>query len=63
MTVSDGLVNFAYSRDGKSFQPVGTTFKMREGKWIGAKMGLVAVEDNEKSDSGLLDVDWFRVAK
>ena len=63
MTVSDGLVNFAYSRDGKSFQPVGTTFKMREGKWIGAKIGLVAVEDNEKSDSGLLDVDWFRVAK
>lgn len=63
MTVSDGLVNFAYSRDGKSFQPAGTAFKMREGKWIGAKMGLVAVEDNEKSDSGLLDVDWFRVAK
>ena len=63
MTVSDGLVNFAYSRDGKSFHPAGTAFKMREGKWIGAKMGLVAVEDNEKSDSGLLDVDWFRVAK
>lgn len=63
MTVSDGLVNFAYSRDGKSFQPAGTAFKMREGKWIGAKIGLVAVEDNEKSDSGLLDVDWFRVAK
>ena len=61
MTVSDGLVNFAYSRDGKSFQPAGTVFKMREGKWIGAKMGLVAVEDNEKSDSGLLDVDWFRI--
>ena len=63
MTVSGGLVNFAYSRDGKSFQPAGTAFKMREGKWIGAKIGLVAVEDNEKSDSGLLDVDWFRVAK
>ena len=61
MTVSDGLVTFAYSRDGKSFQPAGTTFKMREGKWIGAKMGLVAVEDNEKADCGLLDVDWFRV--
>ena len=61
MTVSDGLVTFAYSRDGKSFQPAGTTFKMREGKWIGAKIGLVAVEDNEKADCGLLDVDWFRV--
>jgi hypothetical protein len=36
---------------------------MREGKWIGAKVGLVATEDNEKSDCGLLDVDWFRVTK
>ena len=63
MTVSDGLVNFAYSHDGKFFRPAGTAFKMREGKWIGAKMGLVAVEDNEKADCGLLDVDWFRVAK
>jgi hypothetical protein len=36
---------------------------MREGKWIGAKVGLVATEDNVKSDCGLLDVDWFRVTK
>ena len=64
MTVSKGLVDFAYStNNGKSFSPVGTQFRMREGKWIGAKVGLVATEDNVKSDCGLLDVDWFRVTK
>ncbi len=63
MTVKNGIVTFAFSRDGKSFKAVGDEFKMREGKWIGAKMGLVAVEDNVKSDSGLLDIDWFRVSK
>lgn len=61
MTVSDGFVSFAYSTNDKQYKPVGERFKMREGKWIGAKVGLVAVEDNEKSDSGLFDIDWFRV--
>ena len=63
LTVSAGNVTFAYSRDGKRFTAAGTTFRMREGKWIGAKMGLVAVERNEKGDCGLLDIDWFRVTR
>ena len=63
MTVSDGRVSFAYSLKGKKFQPAGSSFQMREGKWIGAKIGFVAVEDNAKSDVGLFDIDWFRVTK
>ena len=63
LTVSAGNVTFAYSRDGKRFTAAGSTFRMREGKWIGAKMGLVAVERNEKGDCGLLDIDWFRVTR
>ena len=63
MTVEAGSVTFAYSLDGKRFTPVGSAFRMREGKWIGAKIGLVAVEKNEKGDCGLLDADWFRVRK
>ena len=63
MTVSDGRVSFAYSLNGKKFQLAGSSFQMCEGKWIGAKIGFVAVEDNAKSDVGLLDIDWFRVTK
>jgi hypothetical protein len=36
---------------------------MREGKWIGAKMGLLAESKNRKATKGWLDVDWFRVTK
>lgn len=63
MTVDNGLVRFAYSTDGKRFQPVGSTFTMREGKWIGAKMGFIAQEPAGKTNRGWIDVDWFRVTK
>lgn len=63
MTVADGVVRFAYSTDGRKFVPVGDPFTMREGKWIGAKMGLVAQEPDGKTNRGWIDVDWFRVTR
>lgn len=61
MKVDGGIVRFAFSRDGKHFKEVGEPFKMREGKWIGAKMGFVAQEPNVKSNLGWIDIDWFNV--
>ncbi|MGI6231645.1 MAG: glycoside hydrolase 43 family protein [Prevotella sp.] len=61
MTVNDGKLNFSYSTDGKHFKSAGTDFKLREGKWIGAKMGFVATDQNTKGDFGLMDIDWFKV--
>lgn len=63
MTVNDTKVQFSYSRDGKKFNNVGSIFTMREGKWIGAKIGLVAFEPQASKQFGWLDVDWFRVTK
>jgi len=63
MIVKDGKCQFAYSTNGKSFKTVGSEFKMREGKWIGAKVGFVSEETNAKSDAGWIDADWFRVTK
>jgi beta-xylosidase len=63
MSVTDGMATFAYSRDGKHYTTVGDSFKLREGKWIGAKMGFVATDSNAKGDLGFLDIDWFRVGK
>jgi beta-xylosidase len=63
MTVAAGKAQFAYSTDGKSFKNVGDVFEMREGKWIGAKIGLVAQEPAGKTNRGWIDVDWFRVTK
>ncbi len=56
-------VRFAYSKDGKKYTDVGDTFTMRQGKWIGAKIGLCAAEPTGKKTRGWVDVDWFRVDK
>lgn len=64
LTVKKGAkLQFAYSLDGKSFKKCGDEFQMREGKWIGAKMGFVSMESAGKGDRGWIDVDWFHVTK
>ena len=61
MRVNKGKVHFAFSRDGKHFMEVGEPFKMREGKWIGAKIGFVVQEPQVKSNRGWIDIDWFSI--
>lgn len=63
MKVADGKCNFAYSTNGKKYQNVGEELTMKEGKWIGAKIGLVAIEPAGKTNRGWIDADWFRVTK
>lgn len=63
MSVDNGKCSFSYSLDGKKFKPAGDEFTMREGKWIGAKIGFVAAEPAGKANRGWIDADWFRVTK
>lgn len=53
---------FSYSLDGKKFTEAGTLFKARQGKWIGAKVGMFSVTPHGK-ERGWVDVDCFRVEK
>ena len=57
----DALCSFSYSVDGKTFSPIGEPFSARQGKWIGAKMGIFAVGARKPSEMGYADFDWFRV--
>ncbi len=63
MTVRDGLCRYSYSLDGQRYRDAGEPFKMREGKWIGAKFGFVAECRDRKANRGWLDIDWIRVTK
>ena len=63
MKVDGGKCRFYYSMDGRKYKDAGTEFAMREGKWIGAKMGFVAAEPAGKANRGWIDADWFRVTK
>jgi beta-xylosidase len=57
----EALCNFSYSLDGKTFSPIGEPFGARQGRWIGAKVGIFAVGSGTASEMGNADFDWFRV--
>ena len=57
------LVSFAWSENGKKFKNCGGSYVMKQGKWIGAKFGYVAVDTNPKTDRGWIEADWIRVTK
>jgi beta-xylosidase len=56
-----GFCNFSYSSDGKNFRRLGETFKARQGKWIGAKMGMFILNKRPDSGRSWVDMDWFRI--
>ena len=61
--VSEGAVcEFSYGTDGRNFTPVGEPFKARQGRWIGAKVGLFATGTGKSREYGYADFDWFRVS-
>lgn len=58
-----GVCRFAYSLDGKQFTTVAAPFTAREGKWIGAKIGLCCLRNGGTADRGWMNIDWFRITK
>jgi len=56
----DANCRFSYSADGTRFTDIGESFKAREGRWIGAKVGVFAVSLTQAQNRGHADFDWFR---
>ena len=54
---------FYYSFDGKKFQKWGEPYAVKEGKWIGAKVGFFNSRPTKNNDGAFLDVDWIRFTK
>ncbi|HKE60666.1 MAG TPA: glycoside hydrolase 43 family protein [Pyrinomonadaceae bacterium] len=57
---NDALCRFSYSFDGRRFRNLGASFKAREGRWIGAKVGLFALASSNARQNGYADYDWIR---
>ncbi|MGB3798868.1 MAG: glycoside hydrolase, partial [Lewinella sp.] len=55
-----GACRFSYSTDGNSYTELGEVFQAREGKWVGAKVGIFAIRDVYENDGGYANYDWFR---
>ena len=52
---------FAYSPDGNHYKQIGSPFEAREGKWVGAKVGLFARTSG--AGNGYADFEWFRITQ
>ena len=51
---------FSYSTDGKNYKKIGNPFTVKEGKWIGAKLGFFNSRPTKNNDGAFLDVDFIR---
>jgi beta-xylosidase len=61
--IENGTCIFSYSEDGTNFKNIGKPFTAKEGKWIGAKLGFVALRDGFINDAGNIKIDWIRFNK
>jgi len=59
----NAVCSFSFSLDGVKFSAVGPLFTARQGKWIGAKVGIFAVGVGTEREMGYADFDWFRLQK
>jgi len=57
-----GVCAFAFAEGPEAFVPVPETFQATPGVWIGAKVGLYAINSAGEGDSGQIDVGYFRFA-
>ncbi len=57
-----GGCTFYYSLDGIRFHHAGGRFQARQGKWIGAKVGMFSVTP-DGTDRGWIDIDEFKMTK
>ena len=58
-----GNCTFFYSENETDFKAIGKEFSVKEGRWIGAKLGFVALRENFTNDAGNLKIDWIRFNK
>ncbi|MGI4763426.1 MAG: glycoside hydrolase 43 family protein, partial [Janthinobacterium lividum] len=57
-----GRCQFSYSTDGRQYLPLGPEFVAREGRWVGAKVGLFCLGASAAAAPGYAAIDWWRVA-
>jgi len=61
--IENGIFTFSYSQNGTDFKKIGRPFTAKEGKWIGAKLGFVALRNGFINNAGNVTIDWIRFSK
>jgi hypothetical protein len=55
------VCRFSLSTDEKPFKGIGNVFTAQKGAWARARIGLFALLDAGRPDTGYVDVDWLRI--
>jgi beta-xylosidase len=58
----NAICRFSVSADGREFYPIGEAWSALPEQWIGAKVGIFAVNAEGQAHGGQADFDWFRIA-
>jgi beta-xylosidase len=59
---SDGKCSFGYSLNEINYEKMGgNSFTATPGKWVGAKIGIFAINIDSEFSGGYADFDWFRM--
>ena len=56
-----GACQFGFEDSKGKYNAIPSSFLMKPGRWVGAKMGLYMVGSIPTNDAGYADIDWFRV--
>ncbi len=63
VTAQGAMCQFLFSENGKKFKKIGKPFKAKEGKWIGAKIGLFSISTEEAKRGSYADFPFFKISK
>ncbi len=62
-SIPKAICKFSYSKNGTDFQTLGQEFIVKEGRWVGAKVGLFASAPSKIVNVGFSNFDWFRFSQ
>jgi hypothetical protein len=54
----DGVSQYGYSTDGRTFLALGKAYQLGWGYYRGDRVGVYSF--NDRGEEGYVDVDWFR---
>ncbi|MFT7198162.1 MAG: beta-xylosidase [Marinoscillum sp.] len=60
--VTDGYSTFHFSVNGQEYSSIGSKFKLREGKWVGAKLALYCTRKKTTGTPGSVSFDWVKIS-
>ena len=63
VSAPNAMCHFLYSENGNEYKKIGAPFKAKEGKWIGAKIGLFSISTQDSKPGGYADIDYFKFSK